>query len=113
MYSDRPGKVRVAFYMDEHEHEQLVRNAEMAGLTKSEYLRNMALKGSVIVFDMKTINDLIYEINKIGVNINQIARKVNEFDTIHKSDVIMLRQEYEELCHMLNLYLFDQPLTEV
>lgn len=105
----RPGKKRVEVYFDLDDYEKLQQRSSKAFLTVSEFIRKSSLEGEIIVYDMKTINQLIFEINKIGVNINQIARKVNQFDTIHKVDIQNLYQEFDELCHMLNQFLFDRP----
>jgi len=44
----------------------------------SEYSRRMLIDGGILVVDdSKEIKELTYEINKIGVNINQIAHVAN------------------------------------
>lgn len=109
----RPGKVRFETYFSEEDWEIIKNKKELSKeKTLSAYVRKVAISGEIVVYDFKAASELIYEINKIGVNVNQIARKVNELETIHKSDIYKLRQEYEDLCHMLNQFLLELPPTK-
>lgn len=60
-----------------------------AQLTLSDFIRQKALKGRVIV--KKSMNPmnfaLINELNKIGINLNQIAKKANSTGDIANSIV--------------------------
>lgn len=47
----------------------------------------MALNGYIIEYNLKVLNDFIYELNKIGVNINQITKRVNETGSIYASEL--------------------------
>lgn len=59
------------------ELEKLNKNAKRCGLTRSAYLRSLIMKTPVKECQTKELRDLYSEINKIGSNINQIARSVN------------------------------------
>lgn len=98
----REGKERLEFYVSDEEFKIIEEKKEKSGLNRSEYLRKMAIQGAIVKIDMSTINDLIYEINKIGVNINQIARKVNENNQIYKNEVIELQEMMEEICDKIS-----------
>ena len=66
-----------------------------AGISnKSAYIRKMILDGMIINTDLTILKNLSYEINKVGVNVNQIAKLLNEMYGIKKEDV-------EELKNML------------
>ena len=72
---------RQEFYLDDHELSVVENNmARLKINNKSEYYRDMALKGKKILFeyDRKNLCGLVTEINKIGTNINQIAKVTNE-----------------------------------
>jgi len=98
----REGKEKLEFYVSDEEFKIIEEKKEKSGLNRSEYLRKMAIQGAIVKIDMSTINDLIYEINKIGVNINQIARKVNENNQIYKNEVIELQEMMEEICDKIS-----------
>lgn len=57
----------------------------------------MALNGYIIEYDLKVLNDFIYELNKIGVNINQITKRVNETGSIHASEVETIQEDMERI----------------
>lgn len=62
------------------ESDRIRQFAESADMTLSSYIRTCALKkGRVVVKQRKAIADdaLILEVNRIGVNLNQIARALN------------------------------------
>ena len=44
---------------------------------KKAYLRKMAIDGYIIQLDYTAIKEQTAEIQKVGVNVNQIARRVN------------------------------------
>ena len=46
--------------------------------------------------------------NAIGQNINQIAHKANEINSIYAGDYEKMREEYETLCRMLSVKLSIQ-----
>ncbi|GAB4485565.1 MAG: hypothetical protein OHK006_11900 [Thermodesulfovibrionales bacterium] len=50
--------------------------ADSTGETVSEFVRTLALRGRVV--PREAINELIREVNKVGVNLNQLARRANE-----------------------------------
>ena len=47
----------------------------------------MLIQGKVTIVDFKTLNDLKIAIDRVGKNINQIAKKVNESGDVSKSDI--------------------------
>ncbi|MCM1184541.1 MAG: MobC family plasmid mobilization relaxosome protein [Roseburia sp.] len=48
--------------------------------TLSSYLIELGTNGFILNVDYSSLDDLCYEIHKIGVNINQIAHRVNAGD---------------------------------
>ena len=65
------------FVLCEAEYQTLCKNAKRCGLSRSAYLRRLILKTPVKACQAVEIRALYAEINKIGSNINQIARSVN------------------------------------
>ena len=55
--------------------------------------------------------DVMRELSAIGNNINQIAKKANEINSIYASDIEDLKENYEDICHTLNLFLSTLPST--
>ena len=51
------------------------------------YLRKMAIDGYIIQIDHADIKAMTAEIQKIGVNVNQIARRVNATGSVYQEDI--------------------------
>ena len=47
----------------------------------------MLIQGQVTIVDFKSLSDLKIAIDRVGKNINQIAKKVNETGDVSKSDI--------------------------
>lgn len=59
----------------ETEEQSIMEKVRQSGLSASEYLRQAALRSRVVVKESKSKVDfdLIYELNKVGVNLNQLV----------------------------------------
>ena len=60
------------------------------------FLRKMAIDGYIVNTDMTEIKNQNYEIHKIGVNINQIAKTVNTTGTISPEEIAELKGMMKE-----------------
>ncbi|MCD8377165.1 MAG: hypothetical protein LUB59_00070 [Candidatus Gastranaerophilales bacterium] len=70
--------------------------------TKSEFLRDYILYGEVQdgrreIMSNENVQKLIYEINKIGTNINQIAYNSNLKRSTGREEILLLKEQYDEL----------------
>lgn len=86
--------------------ELLEKKAESFHLSRSDYLRSLIVwgmaKGQSKLTD-EQFRLFIKELNHIGININQIARRVNEARNASREDYDLLELHYEQL---LDLYKF-------
>ena len=57
----------------------------------------MAIDGFVIYTDTTNIKEMNWQLHKIGVNINQIAKKVNTTGAIYSDDIKELKERLEEI----------------
>lgn len=69
--------VHTHFVFSRKEHETLCKKANQCGLSKSAYLRRLILDQPIKARPPEAIHELYVEINRIGTNINQIARACN------------------------------------
>lgn len=80
------------------ESDTLRNDANRCGLSRSAYLRRLIMKSPVKARPTEQIGKLYEEIHRIGNNINQIARSVNEGvaspETAAQS-VFLMRKVYE------------------
>jgi len=79
--------------LDEKVFEILEQKAAAANLNKTNFLAKLIVDGAVIKVDTTNLLKLSNEINKIGVNINQIAHKVNSHDGAVRRDEFTLLQD--------------------
>jgi hypothetical protein len=73
---DKPIKI----FVTEKELETIDKKAEKLEMNRSEYIRETALKKEIIINEIKHLEEfgnLNYELNKIGVNLHQLMKKIN------------------------------------
>ena len=76
-------------------------------LKTATYIKQMALNGKVISINMREYHEVISEINRIGNNINQIARVVNARGYATSDELQQLEKFREELCHISSAFLSE------
>ena len=75
---NRKRRNRLTFYLSDEELNLIEEKLNHTNYTnRSDFIRENLLNNIILVNDYKYLRDLVGEINKIGVNINQIARVVN------------------------------------
>ena len=71
----------------------------------SDYIRQMAMKGYVIEVDFSAVKELSKEVGGISRNINQIAKRINTFDTLYKEDLKEIQEYMEKIWQLLRFTL--------
>jgi hypothetical protein len=83
--------------------------AEKFQVTTTEYIKQATLTDKITVSKTpESWGVLINAMKKIGTNINQLAKKANEINSIYAGDYEKMREEYETLCRMLSVKLSIQ-----
>ncbi|MBD5443925.1 MAG: MobC family plasmid mobilization relaxosome protein [Lachnospiraceae bacterium] len=72
------------------------RSAEL-GLRAGTYIRTIAVQGVVKVFPLKELNDVHRALNRIGVNLNQIATVANSTGSLYQKDMEDVLAEMKQL----------------
>ena len=100
--AERKRNKEIHFYVTEEER-KLIRQKMILSKTRNmgAYLRKMAIDGYIINTDTTPIKQVYEEMHKIGVNINQIAKKVNTTGNVYSEDMEELKGMMNELWHML------------
>ncbi len=79
---------------------------EKAGLTNfNAYARKMLLGGYVVHVDLSEFQALAKEVNKVGVNINQIAKFSNSIGGLFAADINEMKEQVNEIWLLLKSYL--------
>ena len=69
------------------------------------YLRKIAIDGYIIQIDHSDIKAMTAEIQKIGVNVNQIARRVNSTGSVYQEDIDEIKGVLNEIWRLQRLSL--------
>ncbi len=94
--SNRKRNVQLKFYVDEEELAMIKYKMTKAGIkNQSEYLRQMAVYGKTVNLDFSDLRPIYNELNKIGVNLNQIARIANTTGTLYRNDIADIRDKIQ------------------
>lgn len=100
----RKRNIRATIRFTEKEHLAIKEKMRAAGKTSlNDYLVQMGVDGFVLIQDFDNLVTLSQEINKIGVNINQIAHKVNTDNLIMNEDL----KDIKEMLMKVEQLIFD------
>ena len=81
----RKRTVQVKFRVTEAERDLILEKMKLIPTNNmAAYLRKIAIDGYIVQVDHSDIKAMTAEIQKIGVNINQIARRVNSTGSVHR-----------------------------
>lgn len=95
---DRMRKKELRVKLADEEWIGLKKRAEAAGLNLSEYARKALFDCMIIKYESFDISKLANELNHIGININQIAKHINERGgEYEKKDIEKLISEFQDM----------------
>ena len=66
-------------------------------LNLSAYARKILIDGYIITLDLQEVKGHTAQLQKIGVNINQIAKRINETGRIYADDMDEIKRVMEEI----------------
>ena len=84
---------------------EIERRAAACHTDTSKYLRMVIKNASPVFYDMKDIAPLLNGMRIISANINQIAKKANETNSIYAEDIKKVKEEQKQLCQLLNTFV--------
>lgn len=94
----RKRTVQIKFRITEDERDLILEKMKLIPTRNmAAYLRKMAIDGYVIQVDHTDIKAMTAEIQKICVNINQIARHVNSTGIIFESDIQEIKEALRQI----------------
>ncbi len=91
--------------MTDQEKEEVARAAKSRGITMSDFVRACVIKPpEVSRQEFNEIKKMVnYEVRKLGVNVNQIAKKYNEYAYVEPSiDLLDKLNQIIELMYEIN-----------
>ena len=76
--------------------------------SKAQIIRELIVFGFNYYVDYDRLHEVTKELNAIGNNINQIARRVNSTGSVYKEDIEDIRKEMDEIWRSLRSTLSGQ-----
>ena len=97
---------RTATKVTEEEHRIIEQRMKLVPTRNmAAYMRKLALDGYIIQIDHTDIKKMTAEIQKIGVNVNQIAKRVNSTGSVYQEDINEIREALAEIWRLQRLNL--------
>lgn len=88
----------------DYEYEVIMNNIVASGCKSlQEYALKMLMNGFLVEVNTEGLDKLAYEINKIGVNINQIAHVANSDNCVSKESLMELKDDYSKIKKLLKV----------
>ena len=104
--SGRKRTVQIKFYVTEEEKNLIEEKMKLIPTRNmAAYLRKIAIDGYVIQVDYTDIKAMTAEIQKIGVNVNQIAKRINSTGSVYKEDIEEIKGVLAEIWRLQRLSL--------
>ena len=102
---------KVTYDLDEWE--EVERRARKMKMKTGTYIKRISVDGKVEYCDLDDLAPLVKEVNAIGVNVNQIARKANELNSIYAGDFEKMEELMESLCRILSSFASTRQWSRV
>ena len=102
----RKRKIQIKFYVTEEERALIEQKMKLVPTKNmAAYLRKIAIDSYIIQTDHSDIKAMTAEIQKIGVNINQIAKRVNATGSVYQEDIEEIKGVLAEIWRLQRLSL--------
>ena len=102
----RKRTVQIKFRVTEAERDLILEKMKLVPTRNMEaYLRKMAIDGYIIQVDHTDIKVMTAEIQKIGVNVNQIAKRANATSSVYQEDIEEIKGVLNEIWRLQRLSL--------
>lgn len=96
--AERRRNIQLKFYVTEQERFLITEKMKLLPTDNlGAYLRKMAIDGYIIQVDYSAIKEQTAEIQKIGVNVNQIAKRVNATGNVYEQDLKEIKGALEKI----------------
>ena len=100
-------------YLSDDELRILNAKTKLSGMkSRSAFIRQLIIEGIVYDVDYSYLREYNAGLGKIGGNINQIAKRINETRSIYQSDIDEIKKEMKKLWRLQKSMLSKQPYLE-
>ena len=102
-------------YLRLSDDEMRILNAKtkLSGMrNRSDFLRQLIIEELIYDVDYSYLRDYNAQLGKIGGNINQIAKRINETRSIYQSDIDEIKKEMDRVWQLQKSMVSRQPYRE-
>ena len=85
--------------------EKVQERADACNMQTTAFIRDRAVNSDLYVMDLKEMGHMLNGMRIISNNINQVAKKANETNSIYAEDLQKIKENHEQLCHMLSQFV--------
>lgn len=101
----RTRDIQKKIWLTPQEERTIAKKMEMIGTENfGAYARKMLIDGYIIVVDYTEQKKLAAEINKIGVNINTVCRRINSTGRFYQDDIDELKEKMDAVWQLLSSF---------
>lgn len=106
--TNRRRGIRKEICFSEEEYKVIERKIYAAGEPSFQsYAYQMLFKGKVENIDFSELQKLNFEINKLGNNINQLAKAAHQYKQVSADDILSLTQELAKLQNQVSEKFYE------
>jgi len=91
---------KMTFRLTDEEYKRIKAKVDEARISQQQFLLNTALNKEIV--HIKEFQELIFQIKKIGINVNQIAKRTNETGHISEADMEEVKGGLEQIWQLLS-----------
>lgn len=90
---------KMTFRLTEEEYRKIKEKVEESGISQQQFLLKTALEKEII--HIKEFQELIFQIKKIGTNVNQIAKHSNETGIVSEEELAEVKGGLNQIWQLL------------
>lgn len=109
----KKGNKEKKIYFSSEEWKIVCQKAEAVNLRTGTYIRKIAVQGELKFYDMQQLNNLRMSFNRIGIELNQIAKVVNSTQSVYAKDIEDMQKSMKYFSGVMENYLSELKPTEV
>jgi hypothetical protein len=107
---NRTRPIQIKFFVTEQERDVIRQRMELIGTTNlSAYMRKISQDGFLYTVNINGLPEICKEVEAIGQNINQVAKRVNSTNTIYAEDIRQMKSELDRIWDLLKKILSKIP----
>ena len=98
---------KMTFRLTDEEYSIIKNKVQESGISQQQFLLKTALEKEIIC--IKEFQALMLQIKRIGVNINQIARHMNETGAVTNTEIAEVKEGLNQIWQLLNQLKIHSP----